>query len=179
MHIADLLSRSFIDKIDTDSNDWITEIVHSIETGLKISDAKKVEYQKATRTDPVSSKIKQYHCSGWPNSKDQLEDAVKFYYNLQDQLTVEDDLVFLNFRLVVPQILRKSILELLHESHFGVTKTKTRAKEVVYWPGMGAEIENLIARCPVCEKYSNSNVKEPLIPHDIPNIPFNKVASDI
>lgn len=67
----------------------------------------------------------------------------------------------------------------MHESHFGITKTKARASQVVYWPGMSRDIEEMIVKCTICEKYSNANVKEPLISHEIPNIPFYKVASDI
>jgi len=104
---------------------------------------------------------------------------VKFYFNLQDQITVEDDLLYLNFKLIIPAELRKYMLQLLHESHFGITKTKARANQVIYWPGMSKEIEEMIHRCSVCEKYSNSNIKEPLISHEIPKVPFGKVASDI
>lgn len=58
-------------------------------------------------------------------------------------------------------------------------KTKQKAREIVYWPGLMTEIENSIAKCSVCEKYRNLNCKEPLLPHDIPNIPFNKVGLDV
>lgn len=41
---------------------------------------------------------------------------------------------------------------------------------------MNKEIEEMISKCTICEKYSNSNIKEPLISHEVP---FEKVASDI
>lgn len=111
--------------------------------------------------------------------KKDVDDKVKLYFNLQDQITVEDDLVYLNFKLIIPIEFRKDMLKLLHESHFGITKTKARASQVIYWPGMSKDIEEMISRCTICEKYSNSNIKEPLISHDIPKIPFVKIASDI
>lgn len=41
------------------------------------------------------------------------------------------------------------------------------------------EIENMILKCTTCERYRSLNSKEPLITHDIPDIPFNKIACDI
>lgn len=81
--------------------------------------------------------------------------------------------------IFVPIHMRSSMLKLLHESHFGITKTKKRAKSLFYWPSMSSDIDNLIASCKVCAKFQNSNWKEPLIPHEVPNFPFEKIGSDI
>jgi len=131
MHIADLLSRSFINETDVDDT-WLLEVVHSIDTGLSIIDYKKEEFQRATLADPTLSKLKDYYFNGWPKIKKNVDDMVKFYFNLQDQITVEDDLLYLNFKLIIPAELRKYMLQLLHESHFGITKTKARANQVIY-----------------------------------------------
>nr|XP_022905322.1 uncharacterized protein K02A2.6-like isoform X1 [Onthophagus taurus]XP_022905323.1 uncharacterized protein K02A2.6-like isoform X1 [Onthophagus taurus]XP_022905324.1 uncharacterized protein K02A2.6-like isoform X1 [Onthophagus taurus]XP_022905325.1 uncharacterized protein K02A2.6-like isoform X1 [Onthophagus taurus] len=37
----------------------------------------------------------------------------------------------------------------------------------------------MIERGAVCEKYRYANMREPLIPHEIPNLPFQKIGSDI
>ncbi|XP_018404140.1 PREDICTED: uncharacterized protein LOC108780822 [Cyphomyrmex costatus] len=44
---------------------------------------------------------------------------------------------------------------------------------------MSKDIEEMISKCTICERYSNANTKEPLISHEIPKVPFEKVASDI
>lgn len=178
MHIADLLSRSFLNETTVDDK-WLLEVVHTIDTGLKITNDKNEEFKKATSTDPTLSKLKFYHVNGWPKIKKNIDDRVKHYFNLQDQISIKDDLIYLNFKLIIPLELRKYVLQLLHESHFGITKTKARANQVIYWPGITKDIEEMISKCAICEKYSNSNIKEPLINHEIPNVPFAKVASDI
>ncbi|KAK9731280.1 Integrase zinc binding domain [Popillia japonica] len=178
MHIADLLSRSYCIEDNTD-DDWITEVVHSLSLSLNITDEKRTQFKKATSDDPILSKVKEYHIHGWPKDKRNVGDSSKFYFRFQDQITLEDDLLFLNYKLIVPSSLRPYILKLLHEPHLGITKTKERARQTLYWPGLNRDIENLIGMCPVCEKFSNSNTKEPLITHDIADIPFNKIASDI
>lgn len=119
MHIADLLSRSFMSETNIEDA-WPKEIVHSIDTGLtiNITDTRKEELQKVTYADPTLSRIKEYHFSRWPKCRKDVDDRVKFYFNLQDQITVKDDLVYLNFKLIIPVELRKYLLQLLHESHF-------------------------------------------------------------
>ena len=47
-----------------------------------------------------------------------------------------DGLMFLGEILIVPPRLRKDMLNLNHESHQGIDKSKERAREVMYWPGM-------------------------------------------
>nr|XP_022904876.1 uncharacterized protein K02A2.6-like [Onthophagus taurus] len=79
----------------------------------------------------------------------------------------------------IPLKYRQEVLKKLHKAHFGITKTKLRARQIVYWPGMSQEIEDYIKKCKVCEKFASKNVKEPLIPHKIPDLPFQNVASDL
>lgn len=88
-------------------------------------------------------------------------------------------MVFLGKRIIVPQSLRSEMLEKLHESHVGMTKTKLRARGILYWPGIDTDIENFISRCRVCERFLPAVTKEPLLPHLVPDLRFEKVASDI
>lgn len=48
----------------------------------------------------------------------------------------EDGLTFLGEKLIVPLRLLKDMLNLVHESHQGIDKSKVRAREVMCWPGM-------------------------------------------
>ena len=41
----------------------------------------------------------------------------------------------------------KLVLEELHETHTVVSKMKTLARSYVWWPGMDAEIEEVIRNC--------------------------------
>ncbi|KAB0793964.1 hypothetical protein PPYR_13584 [Photinus pyralis] len=108
-----------------------------------------------------------------------MDDSIKYYYKFQAKLSVEDGLLFINHRLIVPDKLRFYILRLLHEPHFGTVKTKQRARQIVFWPRMLSNIQNMISNCYVCERYQNAKQRDLLIPHEIPNIPFYKIACDI
>ena len=75
--------------------------------------------------------------------------------------------------------MRQEILENLHKSHMGISKTKARATETVYWPNINQHIEMLIKKCEVCQTYQKQQQKEPMIPSDIPIYTFQIVASDL
>lgn len=80
---------------------------------------------------------------------------------------------------MVPKSLRKEMLELLHESHQGITKTKIRAKDIFYFPNINSDIEECISKCLMCQTHRNKIPNESMIPHEIPELPFYKIACDI
>lgn len=90
-----------------------------------------------------------------------------------------DGLLFKSNQLVVPKVLQNDMLSRVHESHQGVVKSKRRAREVLFWIGMNAQIEDMVLQCPTCAESRNANAAEPLIPHDIPDRPWAKVAADM
>lgn len=54
------------------------------------------------------------------------------YWNFRDEIGVVDGVFFKGDRVIVPQSLRKEMLEELHESHQGIVRSKQRAREVMY-----------------------------------------------
>ena len=44
---------------------------------------------------------------------------------------------------------------------------------------MGVDIEEVVGRCAVCQKYRSANQKEPLIHHSVPALRWQQVALDI
>ena len=80
---------------------------------------------------------------------------------------------------MVPLQLRDQMPHIIHESHLGTEKCKARARTVLYWPGMGSDIEQVVAKCSVCMKYQKSQRKEPMIPHNIIDGQWRKIAMDI
>ena len=82
-------------------------------------------------------------------------------------LYVADGIVFSDQRIVVPQSLLSQMFGLIHESHFGIEKSKSHACELLYWPKMVADIVSTIADCELCIKYRNNQQREPMISHDI------------
>ena len=53
---------------------------------------------------------------------------------------------------------------------------------MVYWLGIIQQLEQLIVNCQLCLKYSRSkdkNTSDTALGHEIPSIPWSKVATDI
>lgn len=88
-------------------------------------------------------------------------------------------MIFNGERIVVPQSLRAEMLELIHESHLGMQKCKSRAREVLYWPSMLKDIERTVNKCEICIALRPNQSKEPLLPHQVPERPWQKLAADI
>jgi len=113
-----------------------------------------------------------YYQDGWPNDKSQSALDTRPYWNLRNEIFVEDGLLIYEDRVIVPEALRYKVLQTLHAGHQGVEKTKLRARQVVYWLGINSKIQNLVSACRVCERYSAAIKKERLIPHEIPKMRF-------
>ena len=53
--------------------------------------------------------------------------------------------------MVVPEPGRKAMLMLLHEGHQGMCHMKALARMSVWWPGINADIEELVSGCYECQ----------------------------
>ncbi len=98
---------------------------------------------------------------------------------LSSQLAIADGIIYKGLRIVVPPSMHNDMLKLVHQSHLGIVKSKQRACEVLYWPGMSAEIEEMIKNCSKCADFQNRLPRQPLKPTETPELPFEEVASDL
>ena len=174
MVTADALSRlSPLDEFEVSD---MNEKVHHL---IRITPAKMEEFKKETAKDETLQLLAHKVMQGWPDSGKKIVSALKPYWPLRDDISVEDGLILLGSRVMVPESLRGNILQQIHGGHFGMEKCKLRAKSCVYWPGIYKEIENLVNSCCVCQKYHNSQQKEPMIPTEIPSRPWKTLSADL
>lgn len=101
------------------------------------------------------------------------------YRKLRDNLSVTDGLVVLGNRIVVPRAARSGVLENLHASHQGVERTKRRARQCVYWPGINSDVVNKLQGCQACQERLPSLCKEPLMADPPPEWVFQHVSADL
>ena len=116
---------------------------------------------------------------GWPKYKDNASPQLHAYWGIRDEIHYEDDLLFAGEKLVVPNAMRGEMLSRLHEGHMGIEKCRARARDIMYWPNMSADIEETVAQWATCATFRRQNNKQPMIPHDIPDRPWTKVGADI
>ncbi|KAK3924093.1 hypothetical protein KUF71_002423 [Frankliniella fusca] len=169
MYLADLLSRNFIEDPVEDDPEMV-EVVHEVTSNLSLPAGMMDELKIMTDRDVGLKSVMGYYQNGWPSSEDKLTPETRPYWKLQNDIFVEDGLVILEDKIIVPPSLRPEILRALHAAHLGIEKTK--ARQVVYWPGITNDIQTLISECRVCERHSAANYKEPLLPQKIPELRF-------
>ncbi|XP_055306888.1 uncharacterized protein K02A2.6-like, partial [Sitodiplosis mosellana] len=115
-----------------------------------------------TRRDLILSKV---HDCIQHGTVDQLQGSeYTSFRNKATESSVESGCILWGYRTVIPNALRKIILQDLHASHMGIVKTKALARSYVYWPHIDKEIENLIKGCVYCQKTQASPEKSTLMP---------------
>lgn len=116
---------------------------------------------------------------GWPEQKNALPSIISLYYNMRDEMSVQDGLIFKEERVVVPRAMRSDLMKRVHNAHLGVNGCLNRARECLYWSGMYGDIKNFVSTCEVCREYERSQTKETLRSHEIPSRLWQRVAADL
>lgn len=112
----------------------------------------------------------------WPLSRKR---STHKYWKIKDQFTVVDDLVFKGNRIVLPTVLQPEIMKRLHTGHMGMENTKKRARNIVDWPNMNRDIDEMISQCNTCMNFRNQNLKEPLVSTPIQDGSLQTIGTDI
>lgn len=175
MVFADALSRAFLQEYLEGTEELELD---NLEV-LPMSEAKIKQFMIETKEDVVLQILKKQINEGWPNKIKDIPKEITPYWNYREELSVVKDLIFKGLKVVVPKSIRTEMLDKLHESHMGIVKTKQRARDIFYWPGMSNAIEEKVKNCPRCLTFQSSNTKEPLLSHKIPDRPWAKVGSDL
>ena len=82
-------------------------------------------------------------------------------------------------RLITPSALRPEMVDKIHSSQLGMEKCLNRARDCLFWPGITKQIQDKVAKCQVCNRYRNKQVKELSIPHQVPDRPWQILAADM
>jgi transposase InsO family protein len=177
---ADSLSRAPTgtpEKADLQLETDARVFVQSVIDGLPASTGRLLEIKAKQQADQVCRQIMEYCRFGWPD-KSKINHQVRQYYPIRDDLTVEEGLLLYGTRLVIPEEMRKEILEKLHDGHQGIVKCRAMAKCSVWWPGVSQQVQSMVENCGTCEK-ERKNRPEPLKPSKVPDYPWQTVGMDL
>ena len=101
------------------------------------------------------------------------------YRNVRYELLACGQIIMRGCRIVIPGEQRAHVLNLAHEGHPGIVKTKSRIRESAWWPGMDNDVEHVVKGCHTCQLVGPKPVPEPLIPTELPSGPWQEVAVDL
>ena len=116
--------------------------------------------------------------NGWPQSRHSMPPVMYGYWKIQDEIYEENGLLFIGDQILMPRKIRAEMLAKLHESHLGIDKCKSRAKDTMYWPNINQDNKDTV-KCSICAKFRRANEKLPMISHEIPIRPWAKLGMDI
>ncbi len=175
MHIADLLSRSHLSTTEGGED---FERINMVQF-LPVRQERLEKIRIAVKSDPIMIKLSDVIQAGWPEEKKDLPVELVPYFHSREEYVVQDGLIFKGERVVIPSILRPEIRKALHSSHLGIESCLRRARECVYWPGMNSDLKEYIQQCEICNSQPKAQQDEPLMSHETPDRPWEKVGVDL
>ncbi|KII64613.1 Transposon Tf2-6 polyprotein [Thelohanellus kitauei] len=121
-------------------------IVKHLENLIDPNSILSLDYE--TENDEILRQVREMHLRNWRFYKKSPE--LDPYYKLRDELSLMGKLIIMREKIVVPVAARSYLLKRLHEGHLGFTKTKSLARQCIWWPSIDEDIMRLIENCPIC-----------------------------
>ena len=177
--MADALLRKFSQDTYPEIGKGLDAHVFSVVENLPVRDKKLEAIKNATENDQLFVTLANTILNGWPEQRKHCPPSITEFWNHRDELTIINGIILRGQCLVIPHSLRPSMLESIHIGHMGMTKCIRRAKDIMFWPKMSSEIHEMVGNCSVCLERRDSNCKEPLISHPIPDRPWQVVSTDL
>lgn len=129
------------------------------------------------RADWIRSQQTDEHCSKLRNSNE----AVKNKRSIKE---TKDKLLLQNGKVVVPEILRRQVIERFHDHplscHMGIKRTVERIKAEYIWPKIRDDVTRFVNGCKECATCKSYGLQEiPLRPIEASRFVWERVQLDI
>lgn len=76
------------------------------------------------------SKVRYYILQGWPTV---VEDKFEMYKQKQKLLSIDQNVILWDDRILIPETLKVNVLKVLHQNYLGIVKMKSIARGHVWW----------------------------------------------
>ncbi|GFO17736.1 Pol polyprotein [Plakobranchus ocellatus] len=182
MFISDMLSRAYLKEknvVDEQIEKDIHLYVNQIRDSWNVKDYKLKQIEAETSRDIDLQDLKKQILEGFPAKRNNLRRNLHEFFTNSEELSIQGDLILKGTKIIIPQTMRNEMLQILHSSYAGIEKSKQRARESIYWPRINKDIEDYVNRCSTCQTHRNSKQKEPLLPVEVPQLPWNTVGLDV
>ena len=196
MYIADFLSRSTLplnreqnsgtnDNMSfvfvTNDHDKVCDLFENVNFSedLAVTTKRYNQIESCTAIDETLQVLKATVLNGWPELKRDCPKLIHQYWPFRDEITTQDGILYKDQTVIIPTSMRREMLEAIHYSHLGIASCLRRARDMLFWPGMSAQVKDFISKCSTCNEYSHRQCKEFLLNHPIPSRPWSKLAIDL
>ncbi|KAK3892407.1 hypothetical protein Pcinc_003741 [Petrolisthes cinctipes] len=151
----------------------ISSLHATSEEGIRLAPLKDQTLEKvcaAAERDTEYTMLKDIIINGFPEHRHELDHRLRAYWPVRSLLATDEDFIVYGPRLLIPLSLRRETLERLHDGHQGMERTKRRACQTIYWPGIDRDIENIVSGCSRCRPLRQDS--------DRPERVFESVSAD-
>ena len=131
-----------------------------------------------TLADPTMHRLLSAILDGFTDKYRANNDAISAFWIYRESLYVSDGVIIYQDRVVVPPALQNTVLQILHSAHQGVSAMQSRARAIVFWPGMTEDIKLTREKCRSCNKSAPSQAAMPTIVAPVPATPFESIFAD-
>lgn len=159
---------------------FLTE--HAVPKAMSLS-----EIQHATSHDATLQRLVEiirnnsWHKLSTMPHNDEIDIAdLQRFSKLKDELTISEkyNVILRGSRLILPSSLGEKVIEIAHEGHQGLVKTKSLLRTQVWFPQIDKQVEERIARCIPCQAVGQDTRPEPLKMNTLPPSPWHTVHID-
>jgi hypothetical protein len=183
MHLADTLSRAYLITPQTHAEREIAEdievTVHTLLNDSEISLNTLSDVKAATAADETLSQLANFIRAGFPNNVSNLSSELRKFHSICSEIHEVDGIFLHDGQVIIPTALQPKMLAWIHEGHQGREKCKSLARSSMFWFGMSKDIDTYVNKCSVCISHRNLQQREPLMPHPVPDRPWQKLGADI
>ncbi|XP_017494984.1 PREDICTED: uncharacterized protein K02A2.6-like, partial [Rhagoletis zephyria] len=180
---ADALSRLIYDQQNKKESEDVViggiemDIAAILEESVQSLPITHAQIRACTEKDDTLVQVEKFIREAWPK-KIERESALWHFYNHKDSLSIVQDCIMMQNRIVIPKSLQNKVLKRLHVGHPGVSRMKRLARSFVYWPRIDNEIERLVKDCEACSEFNKDALKAPLHLWEPTTRPWERVHAD-
>jgi len=133
------------------------------------------EFQDATRADPTLQQLQRLiHDGRWTDDSAELRP----YKQVFTELSTCGDIILRGTQIVIPNSQQKHVIDLTHEGHQGIVKTKALLRSKVCFPGIDLMAEQIVKQCIACQANTLEKHAEPLQMTELPPGPQQNIPAD-
>ena len=175
------ISPPVVGSLTTDQEELLQGNIIASLAFINVDQSNIVSWQRleaACLADQAYKILHQTISTGAPDTRDRWDQAIQDFFPHRHSLITVGPVVMLHDRPVIPQSLRKTIMDHLHAGHGSASSMFERASTSLYWPNFRTDLINHRAACLECSRYAPSNPNLPPTPPEEPNYPFQSICAD-
>ena len=134
------------------------------------------ELTRETEADPLLQEVHKFIDSGWPSRISMVPNEIRGFWNVRNDLSIVNGVIFRHDKFVIPSNLQSKLVAFAHEGHMGMSKCKSRLREIYWWPNLNSSVEVQVRSCPCCHESSR---EAPVQVPSYVNKPWHQLAIDI